>query len=396
MLVFSASRSGGGGDVPPSGTASITISGVDISAAETGYRDEKSVVSSTGPWTTLGVRGGAISGRGTSYAVTYTGQDYNTRTWVRTLATNTSGDSASYAPAEIVTRPNSLPTSFVGVANGPYAITLSWSAPASPPVSGGYRIEVYNGSTYELLDNVATGTNSYIHNGLGSATTKQYRITSYNSNVDGSISAMGTYATASATTAASPYIVEGDFDTGLDERGITNYWSTTGVVTSNYPQAGIWGGTSILVANSATISRAFTGVDNLSVFFGMKCSAEYFPLIDISGARILLTGGGGVYLGSPSSEYLHFANLGTGTFYYPGEPVCYVWIEYVKAQGAVPGSLSVLFGPTPVKPTPTSANFASISHASFTAQASSIVLKGPTQFDHVRASSTITIGDYPT
>lgn len=378
----------------PSGGASLSLSGVDISGTETGFRDEKSTVSATGPWTTLGVRGGALSGRGTSYAVTYTGQNYNTRTWVRTLATNASGDSAAYPPSEIVTRPNELPSAFAAAADGPYAIELSWVEPTSPPVAGGYRIEVYNGSAYELLDSVPTGSTSYTHIGLGASTTKQYRLTCFNSNSDGSKSTMPTYATASATTAASPYVVEGDFDTGLAERGIADYWSTTGVVTPNYPQAAIWSGTSILVANSASISRAFTAVDNLSVFFGMKCSAEYFQLLNMSGVRILLTGGGGIYFGSPSTEYLHFAELTNGLFYYPGEPVCYVWIDYVKAQGATPGSISILVSPTPAKPTPTAANFASYSHASFSDQISSITLKGPTQFDHVRAS-TAAIGSYP-
>jgi hypothetical protein len=385
VLVFS--------EPPPSGGASLTLSGADISAVETLFRDEKSTVSATGPWSTLGTRS-ALSSRGSSYSVAYSGQPYNTRLWVRTLAVNAEGDSPAYEPLELVTRPNALPSDFAATPDGAYAMDLSWTEPASPPIDGGYRIDVNNGSAYELLDTVPTGTTYYRHENLTDSTLKQYRITSYNFNGSGSVSAMLTYASASGTTEASPYVVEGDFDTGLDERGITNYWSTTGVVTPNYPQAAIWSGTSILAANSASISRSFDAVDNLSVFFGMKCSASYFMLLEMSGVRIRLTGDGGIYFGSPSSEYLRFESLTNGLFYYPGEPVCYVWIDYVKAQGATLGSLSILVSPTPAKPTPSAANFASYSHAEFSGQISSITLKGPTQFDHVRAS-TAAIGSYP-
>lgn len=382
------------GEPPPAG-ATLTLSGIDIGSAETGFRDEKSIVSLSGPWTTLGTRSGALAGIGLSYSVDYEGQPYNTRMWIRTVATNGSGDGPSYPALEIVTRPSELPSDFGATPDGAYAILLEWTPPSVLPIAGGYILSMDDGTGFEELVRIPTGTNSYLHPLRAAATEYSYRITCYNTNSTSITAVMPTYLSVTATTEESPYVIEADFDNGNTEHGIENYWTASGTYIFDYPVSNLWGGKCMFVISGAIYRELAAPLDEMHFFCAVKIGVHNIHF-RFGGLSVLLTASNDIWFGNSSSFYV----VGTDDFPvnvpqqdHPDTPI-YIWISYVRGTGGGNGTASILWSLTPEKPTAVEGvNSSTVSHASLNEACNSVQIQDG-MYDHVRVSAS-PIGSYP-
>jgi hypothetical protein len=163
---------------PPVEGASITLSGNDISSVETGFRDEVSSVSAEGPWTTLGSRA-ALSGIGSAYSATYTGQSFNTRLWVRTVPFNGVGDGHPYDALELVTRPELAVDDLSVVATTGSTLLLGWTY-AADPLDGGFRIEQLVGAEWVAAGTVSESVRDFVVTDLDPLTEYSVRVIPFN------------------------------------------------------------------------------------------------------------------------------------------------------------------------------------------------------------------------
>ncbi|MGH9879689.1 MAG: fibronectin type III domain-containing protein, partial [Nitrososphaerales archaeon] len=144
----------------------------------TGYKIEEKI--GTGSYSIIvqntGNTNTAYSRTGLSSGITY---------YYRVSAINsagTSNPSNEATPGQTTTGVPNPPTSLSVAASSSTQLTLTWTAPSGPAITG-YKIEVRVGSSgnYNVLNPNAGTTTSYTHSGLTTGTTYYYKVSSINS-----------------------------------------------------------------------------------------------------------------------------------------------------------------------------------------------------------------------
>ena len=137
----------------------------------------------TGEWGVL-----VETTRSTRTTYSHTGLSPGSTRRYRVSAINQVGVGAPSLVARATTQGSvpGRPTSLTARADGTSRITLSWQAPASDGGSRvrGYRIEVSEtggGAWSDLVANTFNANRTYVHTGLGPATTRHYRVSAINS-----------------------------------------------------------------------------------------------------------------------------------------------------------------------------------------------------------------------
>ncbi len=236
-------RTGGGGTPTP--TASLRFQGTDNSGIEDGFRFETSLTGSA-PWVVAGSIG-ASSGTGGALDQTYSGLAFNTLYYTQIIAFRSGFADSVVSGGSAWTKPPLPVTAPLATTTGPNSITVTWTLPATEPITG-YRVygQQAGAPGFDLLASVASGIATASITGLADSQPYNFYVVPINGTAtesEGTASSI-----ASATTDAAPtYLQEVDADSptshwrlgeasGLvatDRKGITNgTYTATGVTYS--------------------------------------------------------------------------------------------------------------------------------------------------------------------
>lgn len=156
-------------------SASLVVSWIDNSAIEDGFRVEKSLDGVS--YSTASTVAANVT------TATLTGLAFNTQYYIRVYAFNGSGDSVALGPVQIYTDPPLAPSNLIATAASPSSIGLTWTLPATEPITG-YRLygRAVGGPSWAVLQDLAAGVSSATATGLIDSTQYEFYLTGYNEN----------------------------------------------------------------------------------------------------------------------------------------------------------------------------------------------------------------------
>ncbi len=179
--------------------AAVTAAGVSATqinlawtnvAGETGYRVEQSADGSS--WTTIATRAVNVA------ALSVTGLSAGTLYYFRITPFNAAGNATGTTISKRTVL--SAPTGFAATALSMTSIRLNWTDAGGDT---GYKIERFNGRTWDLIATTAADATTYTNTGLTANKAYTYRIKAMNAAGDSAVSANTT-----ATTPATAKVVK--------------------------------------------------------------------------------------------------------------------------------------------------------------------------------------------
>jgi len=210
-------------------SSSISLSWVDNSNNETGFRIERATGSTGGSFTQIATVGAGV------VAFSDTGRAASTTYRYRVRANNSAGDSA-FSNVAIATTPSTAPPAAPsGLAATPAAsdsISLSWLDNSNNETV--FRIERgtgSNGGSFDQITTVGAGVVAYSDTGLDPSTTYRYRIRANNSAGNSAFSNVATATTLSTTTlpeAPSSLVATSTSSTSISLSWVDNSNNETG------------------------------------------------------------------------------------------------------------------------------------------------------------------------
>jgi titin len=210
-------------------SSSISLSWVDNSNNETGFRIERATGSTGGSFTQIATVGAGV------VAFSDTGRAASTTYRYRVRANNSAGDSA-FSNVAIATTPSTTPPAAPsGLAATPAAsdsISLSWLDNSNNETV--FRIERgtgSNGGSFDQITTVGAGVVAFSDTGRAASTTYRYRVRANNSAGDSAFSNVATATTLSTTTlpeAPSSLVATSTSSTSISLSWVDNSNNETG------------------------------------------------------------------------------------------------------------------------------------------------------------------------
>lgn len=352
-LTLCGARGGSGGEPPPS-LASLNIAWDDNSLVELGYRVRWEP---TAGGTTLSAD---LAVNTESFWIG--ALQWNTQYDIEVVAFNGDGESGAAGPVSLYTKPPAAPTDCEVVETTTTSATVSWTLPATEPVTG---YKVYRSpagvGTWAAAGTVAAGVNELLIAGLTAGNSYDFRVVGYNSNAsEGQPDAETAPSnTDSLTLSSFTYLLVENFggpnsddqsNPGYDNTGVR---ASSGTVDAQYATSPApLEGTHSLRPGTSSAWAEFPIAGNPRSFF---CRAKPVTTTATTTMR-LLSGGATVAIieisGGQKLRPTHGTVVGSYTTdsFYVG-PTWRLWFDYMPASGGADGVLKIAFSTDNTKPT---------------------------------------------